>query len=579
MLKLLLKYTKQFKFSTIATPILVIIEVFFDMLIPYIMSLIIDVGVQGANGPDINYIISTGLIMIGVSILSMFCGMAASYTAATASAGFILNLREEMYKSINNYSFSNIEKFEVPSIVTRFTKDMRELRMAYSAMIRPLFRAPLMLVFSAIMALKINTTLAGMFIVVVPILMGGLLIITNLARPRFRKLMKVFDDMNSKLEENFTAIRVVKTFVREKFEIKKFDNTSKNTMDYQRYAENMILFNDPFFNLVYYACLVAISFFGGKLIIVGDMTTGGFMAYLSYLKSILFSLLMLSNIMMQIAFAQASVDRVNEILDEKPEITDQDNDPQLEMEDGSIEFKNVSFAYNKDAKKMALSDVNLKIASGETVGIIGSTGSSKTTLVQLIDRLYDASVGEVIVGKHNVKEYTFDNLRKNVAMVLQKNVLFTGTIKENLLWGNKNATDEEIKDACISAAAYDFVMSFPKGFETDLGQGGVNVSGGQKQRLCIARALLKKPKIIILDDSTSAVDTATDKMIRTQLKTKLASMTTIIIAQRISSVMDCDKIVVMADGKIVDVGKHQELMARNEVYADLYNTQSSGVSE
>ncbi len=579
MFSLVFKYTGKHKIAALITPVLMVLEVLFDVLIPFVMSKIIDVGVNGAAGADIDYIIRMGLIMIGLSMCAMICGGLAGYTSAVASSGFVYNIRNSMFEKINTYSFANIEKFEVPSLVTRMTSDMRLMRMAYIAIVRHMFRAPINLFFSALMVYKINNSLATIFWVAIPVLALGLFLIGYNAHPRFKVLMYKFDEMNAKLEENFIAIRVVKTFVREQLEKSKFNQTSKNVRDFQRKAENIVLLNDPFFNLVMYCCMIAVSWIGGNYIITKMMTVGEFMSYLSYLKQILFALMMISSIMMQIVFAQASVDRANEVLNEVVDINDEGNDENLQLEDGSIKFENVSFSYSKDAQKMTLSDINLEIASGETVGIIGSTGSSKTTLIQLIPRLYDASVGDVYVGGHNVKDYKLDNLRKEIAVVLQKNVLFSGTIQENLLWGDENATFEEIVEAAKVAQAHDFITSFPDGYQTDLGQGGVNVSGGQKQRLTIARALLKKPRIIILDDSTSAVDTDTDKKIRQGLKERLSDMTTIIIAQRISSVMDADKIIVMEDGCITDIGKHDELLKTNEIYADLYYTQLKGVSE
>ncbi|MBR0385645.1 MAG: ABC transporter ATP-binding protein, partial [Erysipelotrichaceae bacterium] len=444
---------------------------------------------------------------------------------------------------------------------------------------RMLIRSPLQLITSTYMVFTINPRLARIFAVAIPVLGVGLYLISHNAHPRFRILMRKFDHMNGALEENFVGIRVVKTFVREEYEKEKFGNTSMDVVRQQRSAEGLVILNNPFFNLVMYACMIAVSYAGGKMIIVGDMTTGEFMAYLSYLKSILFGLMMVSFALMQIIFAQASVDRANEIINEVPDITDEGNDPNLVPEDGSIRFENVSFKYSEEASKEALSNINLDIKSGEMIGIIGSTGTGKTTLVQLIPRLYDVTDGSVTVGNHDVREYKIKTLRQDVAMVLQKNVLFSGTIEDNLKWGNPDATHEEVVEACRCAQADDFVSSFPNGYQTDLGQGGVNVSGGQKQRLCSARALLKKPKIIILDDSTSAVDTDTDKRIRQALRERLAGMTTIIIAQRIASVMDADKIVVMDDGRIADAGTHEELMERNEVYRDLFETQMQGVAE
>ncbi len=579
MIRLIFKYTKQYKVSAILTPILMALEVVFDVLIPYVMSLIIDVGVNGEGGSDFNYIVKMGLVMIGLSFAAMICGALGVRASSIASAGFVKNLRTSMFEKIQNYSFSNIEKFDVPSLVTRMTKDMRELRMAYASVVRGGFRAPLNLIFSTIMVYSINKELSVIFFIAIPVLGLGLYLIAHTARPLFRALMKRFDELNGDLEENFVAIRVVKTFVREQYEKVKLNKTSENVRKFQVHAESITILNDPFFNLVMYSCMIAVSWFGGKQIIGGTMLTGEFMSFISYLKQILFALTMLANIMMQVSFASASVDRVNEVLNEEIDITDEGADPDLELKDGSIEFRNVSFAYSAKAQKNALNNINLKIESGQTIGIIGATGSSKSTMVQLIPRLYDATEGAVIVGGHDVKEYNLKTLRDQVAMVLQKNVLFSGTIEENMKWGNENATHEEVVEACQCAQADDFINSFPNGYQTELGQGGVNVSGGQKQRLCIARALLKKPKIMILDDSTSAVDTDTDKRIRQSLKERLSGMTTIIIAQRIASVMDADQIVVMSDGEIADVGTHEQLLARNEVYADLYATQLQGVAE
>ena len=391
--------------------------------------------------------------------------------------------------------------------------------------------------------------------------------------------MLKFDAMDANLEENIDGIRVVKTFVREDYENNKFDKSSSDVTKAQRFAENIVILNRPFFEFVMYACMIAIAWIGGNDVIVGTMTTGNFMAYLSYVRAILFALLMISNVFLQIVMAQSSVDRANELLDEKPTITDENADPNLKVEEGSIEFDNVSFKYSKDAKKNVLNNINLKINPGEVIGILGPTGSSKSTLVQLIPRLYEASEGEIKVGGHNVKDYKLDNLRDAVAMVLQKNTLFSGTIEENMKWGNPEATHEEIVEACKYAQADDFISAMPKQYETDLGQGGVNVSGGQKQRLCIARALLKHPKIIILDDSTSAVDTDTDHRIQLALKEKLGGMTTIIIAQRVSSVKEANRIIIMQEGEITDIGNHEELLERNDVYRDLYNTQMEGALE
>ncbi len=579
MFRLLFKYTGDHKKEAILTPVFVILEVILDVLIPYVMSLIIDKGVNNPDGSDIDFIYRMGAIMVGLSILAMICGAVAGRLTAIASAGFVRNVRMAMFKKIQAYSFSNIEKFEVPSLVTRMTKDMREMRMAYVAIIRQLFRAPLNLLFSGLMVYLINRKLSTVFFVALPILGVGLYLIAHTAHPRFRILFTKFDAMNASLEENFIAIRVVKTFVREQYEKLKFAATSDNVTNFMRKAEKIVILNGPLFNLVTYSCMIAISWFGGNMIINGEMTTGHFMSYLAYMRNILFSLMFLSSTLMQIIFAGAAVDRANEVLNEKIDITDEDSDPDLLVEDGSIDFENVSFCYDKEKQKKALSGIDLHIESGEMIGIIGSTGSGKTSMVQLIPRLYDVSEGCLKVGGHDVRDYTLFNLRQAVAMVLQKNTLFSGTIEENLRWGNKDATHQQVVEACQCAQAHDFISSFPEGYQTDLGQGGVNVSGGQKQRLCIARALLKKPKIIILDDSTSAVDTDTDKRIRQALRERLKGMTTIILAQRIASVMDADKIVVIDEGRIADCGTHEELLERNHIYSDLYETQQKGVAE
>lgn len=579
MFRLVRKYTKQFTIAAILAPVLVIIEVILEQSIPRLMTDIVDNGINGAGGSNLALIYSLGKKMVFLSFLAMFFGAASGMLTATASSGFIHNLREALYRKTQSFSFSNMDKFEVPSLVTRMTKDMREFRMAYISIIRMMVRSPMQLVTATFMVFRINNDLGKVFLVAIPVLGLGLYLISKYAHPRFRVLMRKFDRMNGSLEENFMAIRVVKTFVREDFEKEKFDRTSSDVLKQQRFAESLVLLNSPLFNLVMYACMIAVAWFGGNHIIVGDMTTGEFMSFLSYLRSILFGLMMLSMALMQIIFAQAAVDRANEILDEVSSIRDDDNDPDLYPEDGSVEIRNVNFKYTENARKNALTDINLSIKPGETVGIIGGTGSGKTSLVQLLPRLYDVTDGEVLVGGHDVREYKLDNLRKAVAMVLQKNVLFSGTIEENLKWGDLNATHEEVVEAAKYAQAHDFISSFPKGYETDLGQGGVNVSGGQKQRLCIARALLKKPQIIILDDSTSAVDTDTDKRIRNALKERLAGMTTIIIAQRVASVMDADKIIVMKDGMIEYIGKHDELLEKSEEYRDLYQTQMQGVSQ
>ena len=578
MFTLLKKFTKDGWWAALLGPLFTVAEVIVDALIPLIMSDIIDEGIYALGG-DMNYIFTKGVQMVLLALAGAFFGAASGLFSSIASTRFIRNIRTAMFSKIQEYSFENIEKYPVPTVVMRLTTDMRMLRMAYVSIVRMLIRAPFNLMISAYFVFTLNKKLAGIFAIAIPILGIGLIMIYIKAHPRFRQMMLKFDAMDADLEENIDGIRVVKTFVRESYENEKFVNSSSSVTKAQRHAENVVIINRPFFEFVMYSCMIAVSWIGGNDVIAGTMSTGNFMAYLSYIRAILFSLLMISNVFLQVVMAQASVDRANEILNEEPSITDKDCDPELKVEEGSIEFRNVSFKYSADAEKDVLSDVDLKIKSGEVIGILGPTGSSKTTLVQLIPRLYDATKGDVYVGGHNVKEYKLNNLRDAVAMVLQKNTLFSGTIEENMKWGKPDATHEEIVEACKYAQADDFIMQMPKQYETDLGQGGVNVSGGQKQRLCIARALLKQPKIIILDDSTSAVDTDTDHRIQLALKEKLGNMTTIIIAQRVNSVKEADRIIIMNDGKIEDIGNHEELLKRNEVYRDLYNTQMEGALE
>lgn len=578
MFKLLKKYTQDGWWAAILGPIFTIIEVIFDALIPLAMADIIDVGIYELGG-DINYIYRKGVVMVLLALGAAVTGALSGLFSSISSTKFVKNIRMAMFRKIQTYDFQNIEKYPVSTVVMRLTTDMRMMRMAYVQIVRMLIRAPFNLAISAYFVYKLNNKIAAIFAIILPILGVGLYLIVMIAHPRFRKMMLRFDDLNENLDENIDGIRVVKTFVREDYENNKFATRSKDVTKAQRHAESIVILNRPFFELTMYTCMIIVAWVGGNDIIKGTMNTGDFMAYLAYVKAILFSLLMISNVIMQIVMAQASVDRANEILDEQPSISDENANENLQVEDGSIEFNNVNFKYTKDAENNVLSNINLKINSGEVIGILGPTGSSKTTLVQLIPRLYDSTEGEVKVAGHNVKEYKIETLREAVAMILQKNTLFSGSVRENMRWGNPDATNEEIIEACKNAQAHDFVMAHPEGYDRELGQGGVNVSGGQKQRLCIARALLKKPKIIILDDSTSAVDTDTDHKIQLALKQKLSGMTTIIIAQRVASVKEANRIIIMDEGKISDIGNHEELMARNEVYRDLYNTQMQGVAE
>ncbi len=578
MYKLLIKYTKDGWWAAILGPLFVILEVVFDTIIPYLMSLIIDTGITQRGG-DIDYIVRVGGMMVVCAILAGITGALSGVFASIASCRFIRNVRTAIMEKIQTYDFRNIEKFPVPTIVMRTTTDMRMLRMAYVSIVRMLVRTPLNIIMSAYMAIKLNKSLAAIFVVVIPVLGTGLALMIILSRPRFIAMMHRFDDLNGQLKENIEDIRVVKSFVREEHEKEKFSLVSWMVTKAQRYAETMVIYDDAFFQFVMYACMIAVCWIGGNHIITGSMTSGAFMSFLAYLKAILMSLMGVSMGIMQVVMANASVSRANEVLSEIPDIDDSNADPELQVENGNIEFRNVSFKYSKHAEKNTLSDININIRSGEVIGILGPTGGGKSTFAQLIDRLYEISEGEILVGGHNIKEYKLHNLREAVSMVLQKNTLFSGTIEENMKWGNPEATHEEAVEACRIAQADDFIMSFPKQYESELGQGGSNVSGGQKQRLCIARALLKKPKIIILDDSTSAVDTDTDHRIQLALKEKLGNMTTIIIAQRVSSVKEANRIIIMNEGKIEDIGSHDELLERNTVYRDLYETQMKGVQE
>ncbi len=578
MFELLRKYTKDGWSAAALGPVFTILEVICDAYIPLVMKDIIDTGIYAMNG-DMDYIVKKGVTMVVLAALAALCGALSGLFSSLSSTKFVRNIRLAMFEKIQEYSFENIEKYPVATVVMRLTTDMRMLRMAYVSIVRMLIRAPFNLIISAYFVFTLNSRLAMVFLIALPILLTGLIAINKIARPRFRAMMLKYDKLDGDLEENIDGIRVVKTFVREGYENEKFERSSEGVMKAQRFAESIVILNRPFFELVMYSCMICVAWIGGKDVIAQTMTTGDFMAYLSYIRAILFALLMISNIYMQIVMAQSSVERANEILNERSKITDDGNDENLHVEEGSIEFENVSFKYSDDAVNDVLCDIDLKIKPGEVIGILGPTGSSKTTLVQLIPRLYDATKGTVKVGGHDVKEYKLDHLRNAVAMVLQKNTLFSGTIEENMKWGNPKATHEEIVEACRYAQVDDFIQSMPMKYETELGQGGVNVSGGQKQRLCIARALLKHPRIIILDDSTSAVDTDTDHRIQLALKEKLGGMTTIIIAQRVASVKEADRIIIMNEGRIEDIGNHEELLKRNEVYRDLYNTQMEGVLE
>ena len=578
MFKLLFRYTMDGWWAAILGPVFTILEVVFDSIIPLVMSDIINEGIYALGG-DMDYIVSKGILMVLLALGAAITGALSGLFSSISSTRFVRNLRKAMFEKIQTYDFKNIEKFPVSTIVMRLTTDMRMLRVAYNMIVRMLIRAPLNLAISAYFIYQLNNRIAALFAIIIPILGGGLIFLYSAAHPRFRAMMLHFDNLDENLEQNIDGIRVVKTFVREDYENEKFVHSSESVMNAQRHAESIVILDRPFFELVMYTCMILIAWMGGQDVIGGSMQTGDFMAYVSYVKAIMFSLLMISNVFMQIVMAQASIDRTNEVLDEEPTVTDKDAVDGLEVADGSIEFDNVCFRYTDDADKDVLSEISLKIESGEVIGILGPTGSSKTTLVQLIPRLYDTTKGTVKVAGHDVREYKLETLRDAVSMVLQKNTLFSGSIESNMKWGNPNASHEEVVQACEYAQADEFISRLPGGYEYDLGQGGSNVSGGQKQRLCIARALMKHPKIIIMDDSTSAVDTDTDHRIQLALKEKLGGMTTIIIAQRVSSVKEADRIIIMNEGKIADIGNHEELMERNEVYRDLYTTQMEGTME
>ena len=572
-LKLLALNAKGYVLPSVLAPLFVIVEVVMEVLIPMEMGSLVDEGIAVGN---MNAVWTHGGIMLAYALAALISGALSARFAAVAAMGFAKNLRASMFEKIQHFSFGNVDKFSTGSLVTRMTTDVTFIRNAYTTMIRIAFRAPLMFAMSIAVAIDINWKIALIFIAVVPILAVAMVAAALIAFPLFRKMFKRFDKMNTVVQENLIGIRVVKAFVKEDHETQKFRDAAEGVRKTQVSAEKLLAYGQPVMQLVMFLCLVAVVWFGGRQIILGtgSMTMGNLSSFITYVNQILISLLNVALVFVNLVLSSASAARVSEVLKEKPEITDESATTDEQPKDGSIEFADVSFGYQK-SEKPVIEGMNLSIASGETVGIVGGTGSAKSTLVQLIPRLYDVSAGEIRVGGLPVKNYTIKNLRSAVSMVLQKNVLFSGTIRDNLKWGDENATDEELIAACRTAAA-DFVESFPEGLDTDLGQGGVNLSGGQKQRLCIARAVLKKPKIMILDDSTSAVDSATDRHIRSELKEKLQGMTVLIIAQRISSVKDADKILVLHDGKIIGEGAHSDLYRTCSEYRNICDLQNVG---
>lgn len=578
MLKTLAKSIREHKRNSILTPILVSLEVLMEVIIPLLMARLIDYGIDEGN---MGYIWKVGIFLLLAAFLSLFFGAAAGGTAAYASAGLAKNLRTDMYANIQKFSFFNIDKFSASSLVTRMTTDVTNLQSAYHMMIRMAMRAPMMLIFSLVCALRVNARLSAAFLICIPVLGIGLYLIMSGVHPIFRRVFRTYDKLNNVVQENVRGVRVVKSFVREDYEEEKFQDISTSIYKDFAKAEKTLAFNMPLMQLCMYACMLAFSWFGARMIVAGGgdpakgLSTGELMSLIAYAMQILMSLMMLSMVFVMLTVSKASAERVAEVLTEESNLQDREN-PVMEVKDGSIEYKNVSFCYSRKANKNCLSGVTLKIASGETIGIIGGTGSSKSTLVQLIPRLYDVTEGDLKVGGVDVRDYDVETLRNQVAMVLQKNELFSGTIKENLRWGDEQATDEELIHACRLAQADDFIREFPAGYDTYIEQGGSNVSGGQKQRICIARALLKKPKILILDDSTSAVDTRTDALIRQAFREEIPDTTKLISAQRISSVQDADKIIVLDDGKVDGFGTHEELLENNLIYREVYESQQKG---
>lgn len=574
MLKTLLAQVKEYKKASILTPIFAVLEVFMEVLIPFLMAKVID---EGIGKGDVGYAIKMGILMFVMAIFSLAFGVLAGRFGALASSGFARNLRKGMFENIQTFAFSNIDKYSTAGLVTRMTTDVTNLQNAYQMILRMCTRAPVTLICALTMTILINARLSSVFLVAILVLGGALAFIVTKAFPLFSEMFTKYDNLNAGIQENVHAIRVVKSYVRENHEVSKLQKACAELCLFSMRAEKIVCMNTPIMQLTVYGCMLAISWFGAQFVVSSTMTTGELMSMFTYVMNILMSLMMLSMIFVMLTMSKASMERIAEVLNEKADIVNPQN-PVMEVPDGSIEFRHVHFGYRKESPSV-LKDITVSIHSGETIGIIGGTGGSKSTFVQMIPRLYDTLEGEVLVGGIPVKEYDLDTLRNEVSMVLQKNVLFSGTIKENLRWGNPNATDEQIEHVCKLAQADEFVQTFPDKYDTWIEQGGTNVSGGQKQRLCIARALLKKPKILILDDSTSAVDTKTDAMIRKAFREEIPDTTKLIIAQRISSVQDADRIIVLEEGEINGVGTHEELLKNNAVYREVYESQMKGGQE
>lgn len=572
MLKTLGAQIKEYKWASIATPVFMLLEVAVDTIIPLLMASIID---NGVNMGDTRHIYIMGVCMIVAALFGLLTGCLGAKYGAKAAMGFGKNLRDAMFRNIQTFSFANIDRFSSASLVTRMTTDVTNIQNAYMMLLRMAMRAPASIICAMAMSFFISPRLATIYLIAVIVLGALLLFISKAAMKYFDRAFKRYDDLNESVQENVSAIRVVKAYVREDYEKKRFSKAAQNIYDVFVKAESLVVYNSPLMQFTVYACILLISWLGAHMVVSSTLTTGDLMALLTYCMNILMNLMMLSMVFVMISLSLASARRISEVLNEQSTLHNP-KEPLYDVPDGSISFKHVTFRYSDTAETPVLSDINLDIKSGETIGIIGGTGSSKSSLVNLISRLYDTDTGSVIVGGHDVREYDMDTLRNKVAVVLQQNVLFSGTILENLRWGDKNATTDECIEACKMACADDFIESFPDKYNTYIEQGGTNVSGGQKQRLCIARALLKKPRILILDDSTSAVDTATDSKIRAALAKTIPGTTKLIIAQRISSVMDADRIIVMNDGKVDGFDTHENLLKNNEIYRDVYDSQTNG---